>query len=317
MTLSAAAGDSTLWAITSYFNPMHYKRRRATYQGFRQRLQVPLAAIELSFDGHFELGAGDADFLVQLRGEDVMWQKERLLNVLLPQLPVACRHVAWLDCDIVFERQDWPERVVEALSRAPVVQPFRRVHYMPPQAGPDDVSASIATLSRESLGSWLDSGRTADDALRHATTRRSDSAMKGMAWAASRDLLQSHGYYDACIIGGGANALACAVLGTTDNVMRSNRMNDQQREHYLAWSARFHDAAQGTIAGMDGDVYHLWHGDLADRGGGARHQGLLQFDFDPAADIAVAASGCWRWASEKPDLHRFVRDYFAARKEDG
>ncbi len=317
MTGGAAAG-STLWAITSYFNPMHYRRRLATYHGFRQRLQVPLATIELSFDGHFELGADDANLLVQLRGDDVMWQKERLLNVLLPQLPAACRHIAWLDCDIVFERQDWPERIADALTRAPVIQPFRRVHYMPPQAGPDDVAASIATLSRESLGSWLDSGRSADDALRHATTRRSDSAMKGMAWAASRDLLEANGIYDACVIGGGANALACAVLGTTENVMRSNRMNERQRAHYLAGAERFHSAANGGgIAGMDGDIYHLWHGELADRGGGARHQGLLPFEFDPAADIAIAGSGCWRWASDKPDLHRYVRDYFAARKEDG
>jgi hypothetical protein len=317
MTGGAAARGSTLWAVTSYFNPLHYRRRLATYRGFRKRLQVPLAAIELSFDGHYELGADDADLLVQLRGEDVMWQKERLLNVLLPQLPAACRQVAWLDCDIVFEQQDWPQRIGDALARAPLVQLFRRVHYMPPHAGPDDVAESIAILTRESLGSWLESGRSVDDALRHATTRRSDSAMKGMAWAASRNLLESHGFYDACIIGGGANALACAVLGTTDHVMRSNRMNERQRAHYLAWAQRFHGAAPGPIACMDGDVYHLWHGDLADRGGGARHQGLLPFDFDPAVDIAIAEAGCWRWATDKPDLHRYVRDYFAARKEDG
>ena len=35
------------------------------------------------------------------------------------------------------------------------------------------------------------------------------------------------------------------------------------------------------------------------------------------ADIAIAETGCWRWATDKPDLHRYVRDYFAARKEDG
>ena len=79
-------------------------------------------------------------------------------------------------------------------ARAPLIQPFRRVHYMPPQVGPHDVAAASATLTRESIGSWLDSGQTADDALRHATTRRSDSAMKGMAWAASRELLASQGF---------------------------------------------------------------------------------------------------------------------------
>ena len=317
MTGNAAARSSALWAITSYFNPMHYRRRPAAYRGFRDRLQVPLAVVELSFDGRYELGAGDADLLIQLRGGDVMWQKERLLNVLLPQLPPACRQVAWLDCDIVFERQDWPERIADALARSPLVQLFRRVHYMPPHAGPDDVEESIATLTRESLGSWLESGRSVDDALRHATTRRSDSAMKGMAWAASRNLLALHGFYDACIIGGGANALACAVMGTYDHAIRPICMNDRQRAHYLAWAEPLHRAAQGPISCLEGDVYHLWHGELADRGGGARYQGLVPFDFDPGADIAITEAGCWRWATDKPDMHRYVRDYFAARKEDG
>jgi hypothetical protein len=317
MSNGAVARGSALWAVTSYFNPMHYRRRLATYRGFRDHLQVPLAVIELSFDGRYELGAGDADLLVQLRGEDVMWQKERLLNVLLQRLPPECRQVAWLDCDIVFERRDWPERASDALARAPLVQLFRRVHYMPLHAGPDDAAESISMLTRESLGSWLESGEAVDDALRRATTRRSDSPMKGMAWAASRDLLESHGFYDACVIGGGPNALACAVLGTYEHAIRPHCMNDRQREHYLAWAERFHRAAQGGLSCIAGDVYHLWHGDLADRGGGARHRGLVPFEFDPVADIAIAEAGCWRWATDKPDLHRYLRDYFAARKEDG
>ncbi len=317
MTDNAAARGSSLWAITSYFNPMHYLRRRATYQMFRDRLQMPLAAIELSFDGSFELGAGDADLLIQLRGEDVMWQKERLLNVLVPRLPAECRQVAWLDCDIIFERHDWPQRVSDALARTALVQPFRRVHYMPPQAAAADVSESISMLTRSSLGNWLASGLSADDTLQHATTRSSKSAMKGMAWAASRDLLESHGFYDACIVGGGANALACAVLGSYEHVFRPLCMNERQRGHYLAWAERFHAEAGHTIGCIDGDVYHLWHGDLADRAGGTRHKGLVPFEFDPGADIAISEQGCWRWASDKPQMHRYVRDYFAARKEDG
>jgi hypothetical protein len=317
MTGNAATRSGVLWAITSYFNPMHYRRRLATYRGFRDRLQVPLAAIELSFDGRYELGPGDADLLVQLRGEDVMWQKERLLNVLLPRLPPECRQVAWLDCDIVFERPDWPERVSAALARAPLAQLFRRVHYLPPQAGPNDAAESISMLTRESLGSWLESGEAVDDALARATTRRSDSPMKGMAWAASRDLLELHGFYDACVVGGGPNALACAALGTYEHAIRPHCMNDRQREHYLAWAERFHGAAQGGISCVAGDVYHLWHGDLAHRRGSARHQGFVPFDFDPRADIAIAETGCWRWATDKHAMHRYLRDYFASRREDG
>ena len=69
-----------LWAITSYFNPGGYRRRLANYRVFRERLNVPLVAIELAFGPEFELREGDAEILMQLRDGDILWQKERLLK---------------------------------------------------------------------------------------------------------------------------------------------------------------------------------------------------------------------------------------------
>src|SRR5262245_19902909 len=69
---------SNLWAITCYFNPIGYQRRLENYHTFRQNLAVPLVTVELAFNGAFQLHSGDADILVQLRGGDVLWQKERL-----------------------------------------------------------------------------------------------------------------------------------------------------------------------------------------------------------------------------------------------
>src|SRR5262245_37018879 len=73
------SGPAGLWAITSYFNPARYRRKLQNYRVFRERLAVPLVTAELAFDG-FDLDAGDAEVLVRVRGGDVLWQKERLLN---------------------------------------------------------------------------------------------------------------------------------------------------------------------------------------------------------------------------------------------
>jgi hypothetical protein len=70
-----------IWAIASYFNPMRYQRRLVNYRAFRSQLRIPLVAVELSFDGQFELAQGDADILVQISGGAVLWQKERLLDI--------------------------------------------------------------------------------------------------------------------------------------------------------------------------------------------------------------------------------------------
>ena len=92
------------WAITAYFNPAGYEARRTNFRTFRDNLKLPLVAVELAFDGDFELTDTDAEILVRLSGGDVLSQKERLLNIALKALPPHCRKVAWLDCDVVFSR---------------------------------------------------------------------------------------------------------------------------------------------------------------------------------------------------------------------
>ena len=51
----ADSRSGNLWAITCYFNPVGYRRRLENYRMFRQRLKVPLVAVELSFDEKFQL----------------------------------------------------------------------------------------------------------------------------------------------------------------------------------------------------------------------------------------------------------------------
>jgi hypothetical protein len=103
-----------LWAITSYFNPAGYGRRLANYRTFASQLGVPLVTVELAFGGAFELCKDDADTVVQLRGGDVMWQKERLLNVALQSLPPHCKKVLAIDCDIVLAATSRKKRLMRS-----------------------------------------------------------------------------------------------------------------------------------------------------------------------------------------------------------
>lgn len=43
----------------------------------------------------------------------------------------------------------------------------------------------------------------------------------------------------------------------------------------------------------------------------------MQHGFDPNADLRPGIDGAWRWASDKPELHATVRQYFYSRDEDG
>ncbi len=306
--------DLNLWAITSYFNPQHYQRRLQNYRTFRSRLSVPLVTVELSFDGKFDFQPGDADLLIQLRGRDVMWQKERLLNLALTALPRECEKVAWLDCDVIFQESNWHHLACEALDQYPVIQPFQDVcelagHLPPEQAAhPDNLRIG------RSFACGLATGTVGTDML--GQNMRLKGWNSGLAWAARREILE-HGFYDACIMGSGNRAIMCAQLGQFGYGWGFNKMNDRWTEHYLAWARQHFDRVRGRVGFVNGTLLHLWHGDLKDRNYADRHREFSRYQFDPAFDIAADENGCWRWNSDKPEMHQFVRHYFAMRKEDG
>lgn len=93
--------SATVWATTCYFNLVGYHRRLENYRTFRQRLDVPLVAVELSFDQAFQLASGDGDALVQLHGSAVLWQKERLLDVDLTSIESEVMWVAFPEASFI------------------------------------------------------------------------------------------------------------------------------------------------------------------------------------------------------------------------
>jgi len=315
MKAPAKTSTSPLWAITSYFNPQHYQRRLQNYRQFRARMTAPLLTVELSLDGEFELYPDDADLLVQLPGRDVMWQKERLLNIALRAVPRDCRKIAWLDCDIVFQQRDWARRTSDLLNRVVLAQPFQDVCDLGRHVPLDELDHPDNDRRGHSLAYGLAVGAV-DSGIR-------DQAMRGkgwncgLAWAARREVLQEHGFYDACILGSGDRAMVCAALGRFDYAWQFIQMNPRWTDHYLAWARPYFESVRGSIGFLQGTLLHLWHGDLDERNYAGRHQHFKQFDFDPSVDIAVDEHGCWRWSSDKPRMHQYVRGYFAARREDG
>jgi hypothetical protein len=315
--------DESLWAVTSYFNPMKYQRRRANYRLFRERLGVPLLTVELAYGPDFELTRNDADILVQLRGVDILWQKERLLNVGMQHLPDACRKLALVDCDLIFELDDFGERLSGLLDRFMLVQMFSRVHHMPRNWVPDELETTKAEFTRLAVAFRISSGVPPAILLNgagghaDASVAGKNSAAPGFAWAARRELFERHRVYDGCIVGGAVSALAAAAYGCFDHAAELHRMNDRQKAHFMAWARPFHEMVGAQPAFLDCNLFHLWHGDFGHRRYAERHQGLERFHFDPADDIAIDASGCWRWSTDKPDLHEYVRNYLTSRREDG
>jgi hypothetical protein len=298
-----------LWTISAYFNPAGYRTRLANFREFRDQLDAPLVVVEAASDGRFELGPQDAEVVVQIPEAAVLWQKERLLNVALRQLPPECRYVAWVDCDVVFDSHDWDARAVAALRTHRIVQLFSERQNLGPEGR--------VQLSVEAVARRLAKGTATAADLHDPLAQMQQGSTAGLAWAAHREALEECGFYDACILGSGDRSMMCAAVGELEHGVNSIDMTPRHAEHYRRWGARFAEAMGGRIGVVEGRLVHLWHGDLEDRRYATRYRGLRHFGFDPFEDIALAPNGSWAWNTDKPEMHAYVRDYFASRREDG
>ncbi|MES2633686.1 MAG: hypothetical protein V4669_11990 [Pseudomonadota bacterium] len=300
--------------MTTFFNPARWQSRLRNYRIFRRNLGLPLLAVELSFDGRFELQNHDAEQLVRLARGDVMWQKERLLNLAWDQLPSHCTEVAWIDCDVLFTDPHWAARLSEKLQHHEVVHPFRAVHHLPPgeDGGEPPAYAGRPICTQVS--------RIADRGLAQAWARDDHSLegkpIPGMAWAARRDWIERVQLPDRFIAGGGDSAWCAALENDPMRLIDRYRPNEAQQRSYLDWAGRVQRELTTPVASLEGNLLHLWHGDLGRRQSLARQLALAGSGFDPTVDLVAGPQEAWRWRDPQCAAARFVREYFPTRQED-
>lgn len=296
-----------LAAITCHFNPIQYENIIRNYWMFREDLKgVDLFTIELSFTDQFEIK--DATH-VKGSSEQIMWQKERLLNLLIEQLPSKYDKIAWLDGDIIFENDDWAKEAEKKLDDHPMIQLFEEGHTTGYDLEPLSTTPGIVYAGAETK-----------------------NAHPGLAWAARRSILAKTGLLDTHIMGGGDNMMYFAAMGFFNTYMLT-RTNLEWRLAYMEWARPFYEEIKGNLGNITGNITHLYHGTYADRQYVERWIILSRNSFNPNPytwvvkekgwekttndpDIRINKTGIWEWASDKPDLHDSVAEYFEERKED-
>ena len=299
----------SLWAITAYFNPIRYQSRRSSYKVFRQNLRVPLVTVELSFDGQFDLQQDDADILVQISGGAVAWQTQRLLNIALKHVPSDVTKIAWMDCDIIFADSDWPARAEAALENYSYIQPFS-----------DAIMLRRGELIKDQNANY--EKRIAVTKLCHngdldilAQRRGHDVPFAMLAWAARRDCLEQHRFYDAAIVGGADMLCFSALNNRPDFAIWRFNLNSAFAAHYARWAAHIPKSSLGNFGCIGGEIWHQWHGELVNRHRTSRWN--LVTDFDPSVDIKLAANEAWEFSEAGKRLEAGIKDFFISRQEDG
>jgi hypothetical protein len=220
--------------------------------------------------------------------------------------------VFWFDADVLLTNNDWLPASVERLQSASVVQPFEYcIHLNRNQTQPDfDVDAHRATVN--------------DPARRHPQMWRSFSATHvqlklsgdlnydrhghvGFAWGARREVLDRVPLYDKALIGGSDHILAHAAAGQIPHPCIAQTFTEVADEVWQ-WSHDFYRAVGGApdrIGFVPGDLYHIWHGEVADR------QYLHRIrDFMPQAKKIWKKDRNGLWKSNNP----YIRGYYRQRE---
>jgi hypothetical protein len=306
-----------MWALTTYFNPIRYKRRLSNYRIFRNNLHIPLVTVELSFDGKYELTKSDADVLIQISGGAVLWQKERLLNIAIKSVPSDVKNITWLDCDILFERKDWVEEAERQLNdRYNIIQLFSKAVYL----NKEDTGELLYNCSSYPtvpglVALYKQSNILPLDTLAVSTQDGGLIYNPGLAWAAKKEIFAKHGFYDLAIIGAGDLYVANSIFGTMNSIIKLHSLNEPRSESYLKWGTSFHRTVADKVGYISGEIHHLWHGDLKNRNYKDRFKILA--DFNPRTDVYIGDNGVWHWTKPNTALAEQLRAHFRNRREDG
>lgn len=315
--------EGEFWCVTSYFNPKHYTNRYDNYQKFKRNLQkqqVKLLTVELSQDGKFELSNSDAMRLIRVSSSAIMWHKERLLNIGINNLPDACTKVCWLDCDIIFQRDDWVRATSALLDRFRVVQPFSSAIFMGPDETPDK-AGRFQAMPGFAKFYWHDFNH------RSMVSAPLTRAHPGYAWAARMDVLEATGgLFDKCIAGHAD--LTVAVAFTHDPEHQGPIKPDQAWGWDPGWSLSLKHAVReyqdlmasvvvGSMGFVQGNVYHMWHGSKKNRNWDGR--GKLLEAFDPDLHLVDRDPNQpleWSEQAVRDHMPEKLNAYFTARRED-
>ena len=292
-------------AICCVFNPLRFRSRIRNYRLFREgieRVGIRLLTVELaSGDAPFQID--DGPDVLRLRGGDVMWQKERLLQIGGERLAAeGYSGLVFLDADVLFHDDEWPLRVADALNCYPAVQCFSVAvsNY-----------ADVVVCARSGVKEWQQEGCLPGSA-------------KGFAWAMRSDLFASVGLYQHCVVGGGDSALSLAALGlahgpdawreTLSSQAFIRRAGPTMLAHYQVWAGRFFRSAGEAAGCVEGTIEALVHGSYERRQYGDRHEILA--GFDPERDVVAAEGRAFAWTEAGESRREPVRLYLLDRRED-
>lgn len=289
--------------LSCYFNPYKYKNSKNNLYRFISDLGEhveDLFIAELSYDDDEpELKEPFVRHYRGRRADQLLWQKERLINSLIENLPPEYDSFAWVDADIIFLRNDWYKKTLEQLDDYKIVQMYSKSHWI-------DGDGSIV-LSRQSCG--------------YAACHNEKQYLQlnishpGYCWAARRDI--GFELYEENITGGGDTVMLSGFNKQENKLWW--KFNDEWDRHIDKWIDKTHNIVGNSIGYVPCDIAHLYHGTRENRRYISRWVLLSNYNFDPETDLYIdndLLTFTDHVINTKPSMIKSIENFFINRRED-
>lgn len=322
--------SDTLYVVTAISNANNYSSRYRLYESFKNYLKqfpsVVLYTAELALnDDDFNVTSSADPRNIQVRGNQVFWHKENLLNLAIAKLPPEAKYVAWMDADVDFIDPNWANKTIEALKKHHVVQMFSRCHDLGPNG---EILLDLPSTTSLFPRIW---GVPSNLPFFRKMTRGNQDYINclppwglapapGLAWAIRKDTLDKiGGLIDWCLISAHDWHMACCFAGVfrrAGNICFYKYLSAGYRNKLRAYAALCDEFVHSDLSYVDCIIRHYWHGSKANRGYGYHWQILRRHKFDPYTDIVMGPNGLYIIDETKGGMLRDLQRNLEGRQED-
>ena len=244
-----------------------------------------------------------------------LWHKEQLLNKIVTGLPAQFKYVFWVDADVIFSNLNWLTESVEKMKNegVTILQPFSYcVHLKKAQKTPDfNLDEYRGEMNDpetcRNMQMWKSFAKGVAIGVGNNTNYDIHGHV-GFAWGAKRSVLQAVPLYERALIGGADHIIAHAALGQIPCKCISETFAADIDE-VNSWSAKFYQATKGHMGVVEGDLYHLWHGDLEKRDYYKRIK-----DFTGPSKVIIKRDKSGLYTTDDTGILNYMNNYMLARE---
>jgi hypothetical protein len=302
--------------ISCFFNSQNSPYRLLAFQKFYESIKHLNHRIAECIIGDSDPQLEENSNIKRFYTSDLLWHKESLLNLLVKD-PKKYRFVFLVDADVIFTNPNWMTDSVKLLkTNVNILQPFKYcvhldrdevqpsfsmrelVMFNPDPIDPNTINPKVwrsFSANYNLNGLWKDE-------------KYNTHGHVGFAWGAKREILDAVPLYDRALIGGADHIIAHAAAGQIPHKCIEKAFTDNMDE-INEWSKDFFMMVRGKIGYVEGNLYHIWHGDIDKR------QYLKRIkDFTPSSKEIKQKDKNGLYVVPSDNHRKYVDQYFAYRE---